>query len=272
MKTGVQLIDDISAYESGAGHAAFWWLGQQGFIVKTGGVTLVMDPYLNPKGSRLIPPMFEPSELTIADYIFGSHDHGDHIDHYAWSDLAKASPKAKFVVPELFVSKLSKEFDIEVERFVGLTDETIYRNEEQKLTITGIAAAHEFLSQDPVTGLYPFMSYIVEVDGVRCYHAGDTCKYDGLEKKLIEQGPYDVMFVPINGRDGKKYRAGTIGNMDFREAVDLCGMVKPGLAVPAHYDMFENNSANPIDFIDFMEAKYPEQKVWIGAHGERVTL
>ena len=271
MKTGKALIEEIKEYKSEYGTCAFWWLGQLGYIVKAGDAVLAIDPYLNPSGARLIPPILDPEDLTIADYILGSHNHGDHIDHYTYSALWEVSKEAMFVIPEFSKNDVSSKLEISKDNLIGLTEGTQFKDDSIGLTITGIAAAHEFLDKDSF-GNYQSLGFIIDVNGVRIYHSGDTCKYDGLEKKLLEYAPIDIMFVPINGRDGKKYRSLCIGNMNFAESVDLCGMVKPTLAVPGHYEMFSNNSANPIDFVDFMEAKYPDQKMWIGGHGIKVEL
>lgn len=270
MKTGKALLDEIREYKGGYGECAFWWLGQLGYILKANNTIVAIDPYLNPQGSRLIPPPLAPEDLAIADYVLGTHNHGDHIDHYTYSLLAKASEDVKFVIPELSVEAVSQKLNIPRERFIGMTERTIITDNKKDLTITGIASAHEFLDRDEATGYYPYLGYIVEVNGVSFYHSGDTCRYDGLESKLKEYDRFNIMFVPINGRSGKKYRSGTIGNMNFAEAVDLCGMLNPILAVPGHYEMFDNNSADPMEFIDFMEAKYPLQQVWIGGHGVKV--
>ena len=41
------------------------------------------------------------------------------------------------------------------------------------ITIHAIAAAHEFLDEDE-NGLYPYLQYIIEGNGVRIHHAGET--------------------------------------------------------------------------------------------------
>ena len=38
------------------------------------------------------------------------------------------------------------------------------------------------------------------------YHSGDTCIYEGMYSKLRNWNKIDVMFIPINGRDAKRYR------------------------------------------------------------------
>lgn len=270
MLTGSKLVDNIDAYQGKTGELAFWWLGQLGFVLRMGSLTLYLDPYLEANPSRRIPPLLEASQIVHADYVFGSHDHGDHIDHSVWPTIYQSSPKTRFVVPALLLTGLAETLAIPLENFIGLDDGLVF--DGPGIRITGIAAAHEFLDTDPATGWHPSLGYLVESNGCRIYHAGDTCKYDGLEGKLMRFPKIDVMFVPINGRDALRYRTGCIGNMDFREAVDLAGMVAPRLSVPAHYEMFANNSENPLYFAEYLEAKYPELDFWIGAHGSRVVL
>ncbi|MGI6004139.1 MAG: MBL fold metallo-hydrolase [Christensenellales bacterium] len=272
MLTGKALMDEILSYRPRDGEIAFWWLGQISYIVKVDGIIFAFDPYLNPRGDRLIPPFFTPQELVGADYVLGSHNHGDHIDHTALPGIAAASPETRFVIPAMFLDELAQKLGISKDRFIPLDEALCFTDEQRGVTIRAIASAHEFLDRDPQTGYHPSLGYIVEAGGVRIYHSGDTCKYEGLETRLKSAGPIDLMIIPINGRDGRKYRSGIIGNMTFNEAVDLAGVVEPRLVCPSHYDMFAGNSADPILFADYMEAKYPLQKFWIGGHGVRVSL
>ena len=64
---------------------------------------------------------------------------------------------------------------------------------------------YSFLSPDP-SGLYPCLQYVIEGNGVRIYHAGDTLRYEGMLPKLQAFGQMDAALLPINGRDGKRYR------------------------------------------------------------------
>jgi L-ascorbate metabolism protein UlaG (beta-lactamase superfamily) len=133
----------------------------------------------------------------------------------------------------------------------------------------GIAKASpeaKFLDRDPETGLYPYMGHVVGNGKVSFYHSGDTCIYDGMAEKIKHLSPITVAFIPINGRDAVRYKDGCIGNMTFQEAVDLVGTIKPGLAVPGHYEMFAANSEDPSKFVDYLNAKYPDVKSWVGEH------
>ncbi|MDS0281758.1 MBL fold metallo-hydrolase [Haloarcula onubensis] len=63
---------------------AIWYLGCNGFVVKSsGGVTVFVDPYLGigdpPRTVRMVPVPFDPSEVQEADAVLGTHEHTDHV-------------------------------------------------------------------------------------------------------------------------------------------------------------------------------------------------
>ncbi|MGH4051668.1 MAG: MBL fold metallo-hydrolase [Clostridium sp.] len=270
MKKGLELIEEINSCDLEKGDMAFWWLGQMGYVVKLGETVIYLDAFLAEHSERNIPPLLKPDEVINADFIFGSHDHIDHIDRATWHQISLSSPKTKFVVPNLLIKGLSKDLDISEDRFIGLDDSTSITIGGIK--ITGIASAHEFLDKDAVTGSYPYLGFIIEGSGKVLYHSGDTCIYEGLHSKLKKYKKIDVMFIPINGRDAKRYRTNIIGNMTYQEAVDLAGDVSPGLVVPGHYEMFSGNSEDPLLFSDYLDVKYPDIKCWVGNHGDKVLV
>ena len=270
MKTGRALMDEVLNTHPAPGEVCFWWLGQMGYLIRLGEVTLMIDAFLDAdRSERLQPALIAPEDMRGIDYVMGTHDHDDHIDRKVWRVIAKVLPETKFIVPSVFVDDLSADLGVTRERLIGIS-EGKYAFEADGLKIEGIAAAHETLDRDPQTGEYPYTGYIITGNGVKLYHSGDCVVYDGLEGKLLSKGPFDVAFLPINGRDGKRYRAGCIGNMTFQEAVCLVCAITPALSVPAHYDMFPGNTADPIDFTDYLEAKDPSLRYWIGGRGTRV--
>ncbi|CUX57545.1 hypothetical protein BN3590_02275 [Clostridium sp. C105KSO15] len=67
------------------------------------------------------------------------------------------------------------------------------------------------------------MGCVLEGDGCSLYHSGDTCVYEGMYGKLRKFGKLDVMFLPINGRNGRGYRENIIGNMTFQDWIGRHG-------------------------------------------------
>ena len=264
------LLEQMRGHEPEAGHLAFWWLGQMGFGIKLAGRLLFLDAFLSPHTGRNIPPAVDVGAAESADYVFGTHDHIDHIDREAWRIMAKASPRTRFVVPELHRRSVTAQLEVPDDRVIGVDEDR--PADLGGITVRAVASAHEFLDTDAQTGLHPHLGYVLEAGGLRLYHAGDCCMYEGLTAKLRALGPIDAMFVPINGRDGVRYRRHLIGNMTAQEAVDLVGAVRPRLAVPGHYEMFDANRGDPVLFTDYLDAKYPGLASWVGPHFVRVDL
>ena len=249
----------------------FMRTGQQGILMwntKTG-YKIGIDLFLSEEPGRQVSNVVNPEDLTDVSLIFGTHDHLDHIDREAWKKIADINPDVKFVAPRFFEKTLPKELGIKKGRFIFVDEKE--GADEGEVHIEAVAAAHEFLDTTP-EGLHPYLMYIVTIGGKKICHMGDTCLYEGVYEKLRKAGPFDVMFPPINGRDAKRYSENCIGNMTFQEAADLVGALKPGLAIPGHYDMFAMNCANPRDFTDYVEIKYPGQKVMIAQPGEVVEI
>lgn len=268
MKRGRDLIMEINAAIVPPGRCILWWLGQHGYIVKFGRTVVYIDAFLSPVPGRQIPPLLSPGDITNADLVLGSHDHADHIDRPAWPGIAAASPRALFVVPALLRDSVARDLNLG-DRVLGVDDGISI--EHAGIRITGIPAAHEFLDPDPATGRHPCVGFMVEGNGFTLYHAGDTCIYEGLLAKLRRR-TIDAMLLPINGRDAQRLARGCIGNMTYQEAADLAGAIRPRVTIPAHYEMFAQNSEDPVRFVDYMRVKYPGMDVRRLDHGVPVCL
>lgn len=267
--SGADLIRDVDTCTVPAGQIALWWLGQHSFIVKSGKTIIYIDPFLSELDGRQVPPLVNAEIVRHADIICGTHDHADHIDRPVWPALAAASTKAKFLVPDLLRERLAVELPLAINRMVGLDDGKSV--EVAGVKISAVAASHEFLDQDPATGRYPYLGFIFEANGKTWYHAGDTVWYEGLQTKL-RRWKFDLMLLPINGRDARRLSTGIIGNMTYQEAADLSGPLHPGLVIPTHYEMFAGNPGDPAAFQQYMNVKYPTVKTHRCRHGERLMI
>lgn len=235
------------------GNVSLYWLGQMGLLIDTGNTRICVDYFASPADGRLTPPPFPAETLTGIDMFIGTHDHIDHIDHDAWKIWAKTNPEALFAFPEAHMDSVLGD-GVSPSNAVGLNDGVSYTYKD--ITIHALAASHEFLDRDEKTGLYPYLQYIIEANGVRIHHAGDTVRYEGMLPKIKSFGKINVQLLPINGRDAKRYRIDFIGNMTYQEAADFAGETVPGLVIPGHWDMFEINGEDPTLFADYLDAKY----------------
>ena len=235
------------------GTAVLWWLGQMGLLVKAGNTVLCLDYYASGSPDRLVPPPVPAERMAFVTAFLGTHDHLDHIDHASWKVWAEKCPGSRFVFPAAH-RRAVLEDGVRAENCLPLNDGESCRVGD--FTIHAVAAAHEFLDQDPETGFYPALQYVIEGNGLRIWHAGDTLRYEGMLPKLRAFGPVDAALLPINGRDAQRYRRNCIGNMTFQEAADLAGTLPVRLAIPGHWDMFADNSGDPAAFVDYLDAKY----------------
>lgn len=266
-RRGDALLESIAGTSVGSGQVAFWWTGQHSVILKFQAALVFCDPYLQPHERRTKPPVLTPEQCAGFDLIVCSHDHSDHIDPWAVPGITAAS-QATFVAPRAHRQRMLS-LGVPADRLVLLNDgeSAVARG----VMITAIKAEHEFFEETD-DGLFPFLGYVLEANGVRVYHAGDTLWWEGLQARLRELLPLDLAFVPINGRDAVRLRANCLGNMSFAEAVDLVGPLSVGLAVPTHFDMFESNSEDPTKFVDYLATKYPGVPSWLGPAGEPVVV
>ena len=248
------LLQTVMETPAPEGTAVLWWLGQMGLLIKMGDSLLCIDYYASEAPRRQAAPPVPAAELQKITAFLGTHDHLDHIDHASWQTFKTVCPDALFVFPAMHRKSILED-GIPAERCLELNDGESCRIGE--ITIHAIAAAHEFLSQDPETGLYPCLQYIIEGNGLRIYHAGDTLRYEGMLPKLQAFGKIDAALLPINGRDAARYRRNCIGNMTFQEAADLSGELQTRLVIPGHWDMFADNPGDPEAFADYLDAKYP---------------
>lgn len=247
------ILQTFSDLSPAPGSLAVCRLGQHSFLIKGGNTLIAIDPYLSDVPKRLIAPLIKADELEGVELILCTHDHSDHIDRPALAQIAEASPNALFVVPEAVRKTIT---ELPADRLIGLNDGE--ELEIDDILIRGIASAHEFLDRTE-TGLYPYLGYIISMNNVTFYHSGDCCVYDGLAALLKDAEP-DLMMLPINGRDAKRYAANCLGNMTYQEAADLAGWCWTKCVIPAHYDMFASNTEDPQLFLDYMTIKYPQIK------------
>lgn len=261
--TGRALVERIAGQAIPPEAVGVWWLGQSSLVLKAAGLTIYVDPYLQSSARRIVPPAFPPDAVDNADLVLLTHDHGDHIDPAALPGIALASPGARFVAPRPTVERVAELVGDDRRVVAAVAGEGLTLG---ALEIVPVAAKHEEFDQHPTLG-YPYLGYILRVGGLTIYNAGDTIPYDGLVETL-QPHAIDLAFIPINGRDYFRTRAGTIGNCDYREAAELAAAIGVQTVVPVHYGMFAGNTVPPGHFVSYLAERAPEMQAHIlGRYG-----
>ena len=255
----------------------FFYLGQEGFLIKYENTYLLIDPYLSDfvdrrnstpeaKWERRYPAPVSAEVFDFVDYVFCTHNHNDHSDPDTLRILAKINTKAKFIAPPAVWEKFLS-CGISEERIVdAIADAAI---DLGSCSVIPVPSAHEELHMDE-NGNYEEMGYKFQLGNFSVYHAGDCCVYDGLAERIMN---VDVLMVPVNGRSYyKRYVQDIIGNMTSEEAVILAKQVHAGMIVPMHYDLYDINRINPAHFVDCLFSMNPAQKFHMFAPGECYIL
>lgn len=255
---------------------ALWWLGQSSFVLRSNTLTIYLDPFFSLYPGRLVAVPFPAEAAPEADLVLCTHDHLDHLDLPTVQGLGQSSPRARFVVPVPCVEGILAA-GIAPERVVGVQPDEEWELDTAR--IYPLPALHGNVAPPAVYdfglaesgGKYRYLGYVIELNGVRIYHAGDTLVYDGLVERLRKLA-VDVALLPINGRSYFREQQNIVGNLDEREAADLAAAAGVRLLIPMHYDMFAANLGRPGVLVDYIRATHPELACYIPAYGRRFVF
>ncbi len=269
------LLDEIAGHVPEDG-VAVWWLGQSGVIIRGPSATVAIDPFLTDYGhfGRLYEPPFPPEAVRFLDLLLGTHDHADHIDPLGFPQMLAASPGALGVVPAGVLEAVAARVE-SPERLIGASVGTPI--EHAGVRVTPIPAVHAVVPADgyglhlDAAGEHPFLGYLVELDGVRLCHTGDTLVYPGLAESLRD-ADLDLLLLPINGASWFREQRGLVGNMNVHEAAELAELSAARLVVPMHWDLFADNTEDPAHFVRYAAARHPGATVVVQERGARLDL
>ena len=181
-----------------AGPPSLQWLGHASFLVRHKR-SIYFDPWNLPG-----------TELPKADIILITHDHRDHCSPRDVKKIAK--PSTIVVGPRGTLSKFM------------LNHVPMGLNEKKSVLEYTVETVHAYDPRGDENAAHGarrnFMGYVLELDGLRLYHSGDTARVpDRADFKI------DVALLPVCGGD----------LMGPAEAVQAVKTLKPKLAVPMHY-------------------------------------
>lgn len=137
----------------------------------------------------------------------------------------------------------------------------------ERIRIKPVPSAHEEVKTTGSDRAHRYVGYLLDMNGVKLYHAGDTVVYPGLPEMLAAEA-IDLGMLPINGRDYFRTSRGIVGNMNIREAAELAKLTHMDTVIQLHYDLFAGNSETR-NFVQELYERYPEQNCHVMARGER---
>jgi len=209
-----------------------WWLSGTGFVFKThAGTQVYVDPYFSNCVSQIFgveragpPPI--PVEEAEPDLVVATHWHEDHLDPEGLPILARRRP-TQFLCPPTCRSRLLG-WLVPGERVTAISRGETHTFRDVR--ITAVPARHE--SGIPGWEVPDAIGLLIEVDGLRVYHTGDT-EYDLRLRALAydKERPIDAMLTVINGAGG---------NMNAHEAALLAWHIQPKIVIPMHHILWKD--------------------------------
>lgn len=185
------------------------WLHHSSFRLEEHGLVIYIDP-------------FKIKEDKPADFIFITHN---HYDHMSVEDIKKIATKDTLIICPKECDKDLKKFNL---RVVLPGD----RFEIGKMKVEVVPAYNIHKPFHPKKDMK--VGYVIEVEKVRIYHAGDT-DFISEMKNLKD---ITVAMVPIGGTF----------TMDPKEAAEAINAIKPEMAVPMHYGYKVGKKEDAIEF------------------------
>jgi L-ascorbate metabolism protein UlaG (beta-lactamase superfamily) len=169
------------------------WFGQSAFLLRSSaGQAAFIDPW------RV------PARAGPADLILVTHPHPDHYDHASIKGLRKK--ETAIVLPRSGAESGQIPVSAGESLRIGA------------FAITGVPAYNATRRFHPQSR--GWLGYLVDVDGVRVYHAGDT----DLVPEMTGLEP-DIALLPVGG----------LFVMNGRAAAEAAQLMKASLCIPMHF-------------------------------------
>ncbi|HLV11009.1 MAG TPA: metal-dependent hydrolase [Trueperaceae bacterium] len=204
------------------------YLGHSAVQLETSGGTVLIDPFLtgNPRAGA-------SADAVAADLIVLTHAHGDH-----WGDTeAIAKRTGATVVGSAELAGYASGLGLKAHGMnVG------GKHEFPQGTVRYTPALHSNSLPDGTYAGMP-MGVVLEADGVRVYHAGDTAFFSDMAR--IGALGIDLALLPI----GDNYTMGP------EDAVDAARLIAPKVVVPIHYKTFPVLLQDASDFKASVESR-----------------
>ncbi|MBU0729085.1 MAG: MBL fold metallo-hydrolase [Proteobacteria bacterium] len=172
------------------------WYGHDTFCLKASGKTIYFDPY------KL------QGEKAPADIIFITHD---HFDHCSPEDVEKICKSSTIIISE---PRAAEKF---IRKAVTKSMKPGDKLEIEAISVEAVPAYNTNKKFHPKSNNW--IGFILTVEGVRLYHAGDTDHIP--EMKFIKT---DIALLPVSGTYV----------MTAGEAVGAALELNPRVAIPMH--------------------------------------
>ncbi len=226
------------------------WLGWAGAEIEAAGETLVLDVLGDPAATFAafgeqardvpLPTVVEPDARRSAIAGLVTHLHRDHADAGALS--ASLAPGAPVLGPPAAGGDRFE--NLGIAQAGAELSEAGLDVEAMEPWATRDVGPFRLVALPAVDGSGdPQVSWLVEAEGGRVLHLGDTAFHGHWWRLAQRHGPFDLVFVPINGAlidfPHRQPASPLPAVMDPEQAAVAAHSLGAGSAVAIHYDGYE---------------------------------
>lgn len=214
------------------------WLGHS-CVLLTGTRKILIDPFI--EGASVA--------ATSPDIVAVTHGHDDH--------LGETVSLGKKTVAITEIAKYLKSKGVPAEK-MNIGGTMILDG----VSFTMTPAVHSTAVEEAGPGFSggAAAGYVIGMDGVRVYHAGDTALFSDM-KLIGELYHPDVALLPIGGRY----------TMGVTEAMMAANFIGAKTIIPIHYNTWDRIAADPLIFKKAIE-RTTDLRVMVLRPGESIDI
>jgi L-ascorbate metabolism protein UlaG (beta-lactamase superfamily) len=206
------------------GNVEIKWLGHSGFLIKNSKI-IYIDPYNIKEG------------LDKADIILLTHS---HYDHCSFADLEKIVKEGTKII-------MTADCQSKIVRFkTSIKMEIIEPFQEMNLGEIILSAVPSYnLDKHFHPKEEGWIGYIIKMNNIIIYHAGDTDLIPEMQKLTGYKHPGKefIALLPIGGRF----------TMNAEEAAEAADLIKPTIAIPMHWGSVVGSENDAKEFKELCE-------------------
>ncbi len=221
---------DLHQYQ----HDTLTWIGHSSFLLQLGGLNMLIDPVMSSSLGGVVPRNVAPGLSWSAlpkkiDVVMITHNHRDHMDV---PTLKKLGPHPLYLVPHGMRHWFLKNGFPQVQEL-----EWWQQTQVGNAIMTFVPAQHWSRRGLMDMNTSWWGGFVMEHDGFRLYHAGDTAWFDGFRDIGRRCGPIDVAMLPIGAYAPRWFMRHQ--HMDPDDALKAFVALEAKLFVAMHWGTFK---------------------------------
>ncbi|MBB6056925.1 MBL fold metallo-hydrolase [Tolumonas osonensis] len=221
---------DLHQYQ----HDTLTWIGHSSFLLQLGGLNMLIDPVMSSSLGGVVPRNVAPGLSWSAlpkkiDVVMITHNHRDHMDV---PTLKKLGPHPLYLVPHGMRHWFLKNGFPQVQEL-----EWWQQTQVGNAIMTFVPAQHWSRRGLMDMNTSWWGGFVMEHDGFRLYHAGDTAWFEGFRDIGRRCGPIDVAMLPIGAYAPRWFMRHQ--HMDPDDALKAFVALEAKLFVAMHWGTFK---------------------------------